>query len=376
VSESLPPEIGAALSDEPEDELVRAQLAEARKKKRSGWKRWTMIGVSVAIIALTFAFVLPKFADYAQVWGVVEGLSWEWIVALILAAALNVATCAPEWMAALPGLTYMEGSRVTLASTAMSIVVPGGAPTGMATSFGMLKVWGFEGRPVGLAVAVTSIWNQLVILGVPIVAVALLVAQGDRNKTIELVALIALAAFCALVAGFSVGLSNKRLTRRIGDRAARIATWGKALLHKAPVAWNGEGFVRFRGETITLLRRRWGYLTVATLANHLSVFVILIVSVRAVGVPRAHVTIVEAFAAWALSRVLGSIAPTPGGLGFVELGLTGSLVAFGATNAEAVAATLIYRFLKDVPTLVLGLAAAVTYRLQTPAAEARAAPTA
>jgi putative heme transporter len=357
-------ELEAALSADPEDELVRVQLDEAKRKKRKGWKRWAMLAVSVAIIVLTFVFVLPRIADYAQVWDIVKDLSWEWILALLGAAALNVATCAPEWMAALPGLSYMEGSRVTLASTATAIVTPGGVG-GMATSFGMLKAWGFEGRPVGLAVAVTSIWNQLVILGIPILAVAMLVAQGDRNRTVELVALIALAAFCALVAAFAIGLSNKRWTRRIGDRTARIASWGKGLLRKAPVAWNGEGFVRFRDEAIALLRHRWWYLTLTTLANHLSVFVILIVSIRAVGVTNAHVTLVEAFAAWALSRVLGSIAPTPGGLGFVELGLTGSLVAFGATNAEAVAATLMYRFLKDVPTLVLGLLAAATFKLHS-----------
>lgn len=357
-----PPEIKAALSTDPEDELVRVHLDEAKRKKRKGWKRWAMLAVSLAIIVLTFVFVLPRIADYAQVWDIVKGLSWGWILALLGAAALNVATCAPEWMAALPGLSYMEGSRVTLASTATAIVTPAGVG-GMATSFGMLKVWGFEGRPVGLAVAVTSIWNQLVILGIPIVAVAMLVAQGDRNRTVELVALIALVAFCALVAGFAIGLSNKRWTRRIGDRTARIVSWGKGLLRKAPVAWNGEGFVRFRDEAIGLLRHRWWYLTLTTLANHLSVFVILIVSIRAVGVSNDHVTFVEAFAAWALSRVLGSIAPTPGGLGFVELGLTGSLVAFGATNAEAVAATLLYRFLKDVPTLVLGLLAAATFKI-------------
>lgn len=322
-----------------------------------------MIGVSVAVIAATFVFFLPRIADYAEVWNVVQGLSWQWIVALLLAAALNIVTCAPEWMAALPGLSYMQGSRVTLASTAVSIVAPGGAAGGMATSFGMLKVWGFEGRPVGLAVAVTSIWNQLVILGVPVVAVAALAAEGDRNRTVELVALGALALFCAVVAGFAVGLSNARLTRRIGDKAARLANWSKGLLHKAPVAWNGEGFVRFREETIGLVRKRWWYLTLATLANHLSLFVLLAVCVRAVGVPRAEITMVEVFAAWAISRVLGSIAPTPGGLGFVELGLTGTLVAFGATDAEAVAATLMYRFLKDVPTLGLGLLAAATFKV-------------
>jgi uncharacterized protein (TIRG00374 family) len=357
------PELEAAFSQQPEDELVRVQLEEAQKKKRSGWKRWAMIGVSVAVIGLTFAFFLPTIADYGQVWDVVQGLSWQWIAALLAAAALNVATCAPPWMAALPGLSYLHASRVTLASTAVSIVTPGGAPAGMATSFGMLKLWGFEGRPVGLAVAVTSIWNQFVILGVPVVAVAALAMEGDRNRTVELVALGAFALFCALVAGFAVGLSNARLTRRIGDKAARIASWGKGLLHKAPVTWNGEGFVRYRDETIVLIRRRWWYLTLGTLANHLSVFVLLVASVRAVGVPVAEVTMVQVFAAWAVSRVIGSLAPTPGGLGFVELGLTGSLVAFGATNAEAVAATLVYRCLKDIPTLVLGLLAAATSKV-------------
>ena len=88
-------------------------------------------------------------------------------------------------MAALPGLSYLHGTRVTLASTALSAVAPGGAAVGMATSFAMLKAWGFEGRPVGLAVAVTSVWNQLVILGLPIIAVAGLVAEGGRNKTVD-----------------------------------------------------------------------------------------------------------------------------------------------------------------------------------------------
>ena len=96
-----------------------------------------------------------------------------------------------------------------------------------------------------------------------------------------------------------------------------------------------------------LIRRRWFFLTAATLAGHLTVFVVLLASVRAVGIPRVEVTIVEAFAAWTLARILGAIPITPGGVGFVELGLTGALVAFGASNAEAVAATLIYRFLTD-----------------------------
>ena len=356
-------EIQAGLSAEPEDELVQVELDGAKRKKKTGKGRIIALVVSVVVIAVVFAFALPKIANYGDVWGVVKGLSWEWIALLVGGTLLNLATYAPPWMAALPGLSYLHATRVTLASTALSTVAPGGAAVGMATSFAMLKAWGFRGRPVGLAVVVTSVWNQLVILGVPILAVAGVVAEGGRNRTVELVAMIGLAVFAVIVAGFAIGLSSARLARLVGDRAARWASWALHLVKRAPVKWNGESFVRFREETVDLIRKRWLFLTLGTLAGHLTVFIVLIVSVRAVGIPRAEVTIVEAFAAWAVARVLGSIPLTPGGVGFVELGLTGVLVAFGASNAEAVAATLIYRFLTILPTLAFGLLAAATWKV-------------
>jgi uncharacterized protein (TIRG00374 family) len=368
VSES---QIAAALGEEPEDEIVRLHRDEAERKKRTGWVRIIAIVVAVAVVAAVFAFALPKIADYGKVWDQVQNLSWEWIVALLVASILNIATYAPPWVASLPGLSYLHATRLTLASTALSMVAPGGAAVGVATSFTMLRAWGFRGRPVGIAVAVISVWNQLMILGVPIVAVVGLVAEGDRNRTVEFVAVIALAVFIAIVVGFAVGLSSARLARRVGDRAARTANWAKGLFRRAPVKWNGEVFVRFRAEAIVLIRRRWLFLTLATLAGHLTVFLVLVVSLRAVGIPRSHVTLVEAFGAWALARVLGSIPITPGGVGFVELGLTGALVAFGASNAEAVAATLIYRFLTTIPTIALGLLSAGTWKLgRRPAAAA------
>jgi hypothetical protein len=102
-------EIEAALSQQPEYEIVRVELAEARKQKRTG-----------------------------------------------------------------------RGRIVALASTALSMVAAGGAAAGIATSCVMLSASGFSGRPVGVTVAVTSLWNQLVILGVPIIAFAGLAAEGGR----------------------------------------------------------------------------------------------------------------------------------------------------------------------------------------------------
>jgi putative heme transporter len=301
----------------PEDELVRAELDEARRKRRTGRARIVGTLVSVAVIGAVFAFALPRIADYGDVWDEILKLSWQWLVVLGLATLLNLATYGPPLMAALPGLSYFHASRVTLASTALSVIAPGGAAVGVATTVAMLRARGFSGRPVGLAVVVMSVWNQSVILGFPILAVAGLAAQGARNRTLEIAALVGLAVFAVVVAAFAIALSSERLAHRVGDRAARLISAAGRLLHKAPVKWSGASFVHFRDESIELIRRRWLFLTAATLAGHLTVFVVLVVSLRAVGVTHTEVTIVEAFAAWTLARILGAIPITPGGVGFV-----------------------------------------------------------
>src|SRR5215204_3744718 len=177
---------------------------------------------------------------------------------------------------------------------------------------------------------------------------------------------LGLAIFVVVLAGVAAGLSTPTLARWVGDLAARAASWGKRLFRKTPVTWDGEAFVRFRARTNSLLRRRWHVLTLATLAGHFTVYLVLLVSLRVLGVTADEVTAVEAFAAWSLVRLLGSIPITPGGLGVVELGLTTALVGFGGDQVEIVAAVLVYRFLTIVPTLVIGLLAGVTWKRYRP----------
>ena len=75
---------------------------------------------------------------------------------------------------------------------------------------------------------------------------------------------------------------------------------------------------------------------------------------RAVGVSAADVSFGEAFAAWALIRIITTIPVTPGGLGVVELGLTGALVSFGGNRVDVVASVLLYRALTYVPPIAFG----------------------
>jgi putative heme transporter len=336
------------------------------RRRRFTWRHALGVGVAIAVVVATFAFVLPKIADYRDVWGVVDDLSWKDIGLLAGATILNLVTFAPPWMAALPGLRFTQAFVVTQASTASTYVAPGGVAVGMALSFAMLRAWGFISAAVGLAVAVTGVWNQLAMLAFPTIALVLLTLTGDSHTALDTVAYLGLVIFVVAIAAFAAALSSPALARRVGDLAARMVSWGKGLVRKKPVAWNGESFVRFRERTNALLKRRWHVLTLTTLAGHFTVFIVLLTSLRVLDVSGSEVSAVEAFAAWSLVRLLGSIPITPGCLGVVELGLTTALVGFGGDQVEVVAAILVYRFLTIVPTLVIGLLAGMTWKRYRP----------
>jgi putative heme transporter len=340
----------------------------AAPRRRLGRTQKRLLGgvATAAVLVAVFVFVLPRIANYRDVWEVIRELGWEQGLLLAGVTVLNLLTFPPPWMAALPGLGYRQAMVMTQASTALSIVTPAGAAVGLAGSYSMLRGWGFRRGEVGLAVAVAGIWNQLANLAFPIVAFALLTGVDEDHPALRTAALVGVGVLVGVLAAFALALSRPRRARRIGNLAARLVSRVKGIVGRKPVAWGGEDLARFRSGALDLLRRRWHVITAATLVGHLTVFLVLMTCLRVVGISGADVSWIEAFAAWALVRILGALPLTPGGLGIVELGLSGALVAFGASNADAVAATLLYRALTVLPTLVLGGLAAVTWRTHHP----------
>ena len=262
--------------------------------------------------------------------------------------------------------------QLTQASTALSIVAPGGIAVGAAGAYGMLRRWGFPARDFTRAITLTGLWNQFLNLSFPIIAVFLLTITGAQTAALATVAFIGVAVLGVVVAAFVTILVSNRLANDIGELVARLTNWALGKVRRGPVGWGGESFERFRLDAGEFLSRRWHLLTLAALAGSLTVFLLFVVSLRAFDVPPSQVSLVEAFAAWALVRLLGSIPITPGGIGIIELGLTGALVGFGGNNAGVVAAVLVFRFLTIVPTLVLGLIAALTVARRRPAVDAPA----
>ena len=333
----------------------------------SGRTRNLLFGaLGLAVVIVTFAVVMPRIASYHDVWKAVQTLDATWLLAISGAVLLNIVTYAPPWMLALPGLRFRQALPFTQASTAFTYIAPGGGLVGMAGSYGLLRAWGFPSNEVARAVTVTGIWNQLANLLLPVIAVMLLGIEGGRDAFLTTVAVVGAGVFTVAVGALAIVLWADSFARAVGELGERVVSRLLAVIRRGPVSGWADGFVRFRRETVDLIRRRWHWLTLAAIAGNITVFAVLLVSLRAVGVESSEVTAVEAFAGWSLGRVLQLIPLTPGGVGPVELGLTAILVGFGGANAEVVAAVLLYRIFTIVPTLLLGLATIGAWRWLAP----------
>jgi uncharacterized protein (TIRG00374 family) len=318
------------------------------------WRHLAVRIGGLAIVVVTFVFVLPRVADYAEVWDIVQGLTTGEIVLLLVVALINVATFAPPWMAALPSLGFLHAMVLTQSTTAASSILPGGDAVGLALAYRMLRTWRFAAPDVARALVVTATLNVLANVALPVIAIALLAFTQGVSRYLELAGIIGAVALIATLVGLVIGLRGDRQARAIGAFAGRVVSWPLRVVGRGPLRGWGSALVAFRGQSVDLLRRRWFALVGAALLGHLTVFAVLLTSLRVLEVPASDVNFWEAFAAWGLIRLITTVPITPGGFGVVELGLTGLLVGFGGEQAPVVAAVLVYRVLTVVPPLAIG----------------------
>ena len=101
-----------------------------------------------------------------------------------------------------------------------------------------------------------------------------------------------------------------------------------------------------------------------SLVSHLSLYAVLLVALRDVGVSNDEVSWQEVLAAFSFVRLLSAVPVTPGGLGLVELGLTAALGSGlpDGTKNQIAAAVLLYRGLTWLLPIPLGVGCWVFWR--------------
>ena len=339
--------------------------SQGQRKKTAAWKRILQAFVSIAIVVGIFVGVMPLIADYGDVFDTIKAMTGLELGSLVVFGLWNLATYWFVLTAALPGLRLREAAVVNQASTAVSNTLPAGGVIGVGVSISMLTSWGFRIGSIGRSAVVTGIWNNFVKLGMPVLALSLLALEGDITPARLVAAGVGVAVLVGAVVVFALLLRSDRLARALGRGLGRVVDWFRRRLRKEEVGGWEERSSAFRTDTIGLLRHRWIWLTVATLVSHISLFLVLLVALRHVGISQSELSWISVLAAFAFVRLISALPLTPGGVGVVELGYA-AVMTIGLddiTSAKVVAAILVFRAVTYLLPIPLGLISYVTWRV-------------
>jgi hypothetical protein len=244
-----------------------------------------------------------------------------------------------------------------LASNAFSRVVPGGAAAGGALQWRMLTDSGVDGAKVATAVTAASLISTGTLFLLPLLSVPAMLLGRPVPEGLAQAAVLGGLVF---VVGFVIGwrlLTHDRLLRSIGRGAQSLRNRIKR--REAPVTDLPRRLVVQRDEIRDILGDTWWKALLASLGNWLFDYLALLAAITAVG-SRPRPTLV--LLAYTASMVLAMIPITPGGLGFVEAGLTGLLALAGVSGGDAVLAVLAYRLVSFWLPLPTGAVAAYLHR--------------
>jgi putative heme transporter len=319
------------------------------------------MAASAGLVAAIFGFGLPHLASYGSVWASISQMMWPQALIVAVAAAVSFVASWLVICSVLPSIRLRQAAVVNLGSTAVANTLPAGGVLAMGVSWAMFSSWGIGTAEYVLYTLISGIWNVFVRLGLPVIAL-LIIAISDRPEAGLLIgSAVGLALLIAIAAGFGLLLRSESFARRTGD-AVQPALAIVCRLARKPAPRAAGSLLGFRERAAGLLAVRGWRITAATVASNLALWLVLLASVRGLGLSQSQVPWQTCFAAFAFVRLVTVLPITPGGAGVTELGLVGILAA-GADHrvaGQVTAAVLLFRavtYLVPIPAGALACAA-------------------
>jgi putative heme transporter len=318
--------------------------------------------VSLVLLAFIFWFVFRQFADFSSVLAVLRTLTLTESAILAAIAVWNLMTYWIVVVITTPGLTMPQAAVLTQSTTAVANTVPAGGAVAVGLTYSMMSSWGFSKSRTTLSVVVTGIWNNFLKLGLPIVALAIVLLQGQAGGGRMIAAVAGLAGLVGAIVVFALILRSEDFARKTGLVTQRWATALLRIIHRGPAKGWDIAVSTWRSRVIGLVRYRWLTLTLAVVVSHLSLYAVLVVCLRAMGVSEEEVGWAQILLVFAFARLVTAIPLTPGGVGVIELALIAGITSAGGEAANVVAGVLLYRLLTYVLPIVVGAGTYVFWR--------------
>ena len=324
----------------------------------------TRRGLLLAVTGLSLYLLAPAVLEVFGAFDELDEIAPLWFPAMVL---LQVGSFACMW-----GVQHLAvraerwGPVITsqLASNAFGRIVPGGVAASGALQYSMLVRGGVPAAAAASGMTASSLLLFGTLLALPLLALPAVLGGVAIDPHLTRAALAGAALFVLMVAlGAACVVWDQPLI--MAGRAAQ-AIRNRLRTGRPPLTGLPERLLRERDIVVQVLGKEWWEALILASGRWLLDYLTLVAAVYAVGA-RPHVSLV--LLAFCAAQVLGTLPITPGGLGLVEAGLTGTLALAGVGGGAAVVATLAYRLVSYWLPIPAGAIAAVVHRRRYGAAE-------
>jgi uncharacterized protein (TIRG00374 family) len=322
--------------------------------------RWKVAGHAIAVVvaAVSLHLLAPTLIGvYAELDQVVQ-INPLWLGVIVACQAASF-WCVWELMRlTIHNVRLTVVAQAQLVGNAASLVIPGGAATGAAVTLRMLIAAGVSRTAAVSALPVVSLLTTASIFASPVFALPAVLTISSVPRELLLAVWFGAAGSILLCGALLAILGGSRAI----DAIARVGQGlhNRFLRRREPVTDLRERLIEERDLIRSRLEHDRTNAVLATVGKIGFDYLSLLAALAAVGArPNPGLVLI----AFVTAQVLRMVPLTPGGLGFVEAGMTGTLALAGVPSSQAVLATAAYRFASYLLPLLAGAAAYVWSRV-------------
>jgi uncharacterized membrane protein YbhN (UPF0104 family) len=293
--------------------------------------------VLLLLTGVSLYLLLPSLAAVFGTWRNLFELKPQWFAIALGFESLSFVSVWALQRIALQAPSWFAIGTSQLSANALGRIVPGGVAAAGALQYRMLVRAGVPPVRVGSALAATSALLFAGLVALPLLALPAVIAGTPVAHRLLHALWLGGVVFVFMLGAGSASFAFDRPLELVG----RAIDWCLRLIRRPrsgpPL---GAVLVSERDQIRRTLGARWKMAVAASVGKSLFDYLALVATLYAVHAEPDPALVVLAYVAGSL---LGMVPLTPGGLGFVEAGLTGTLVLAGVDAGAAAAATLAYR---------------------------------
>jgi uncharacterized protein (TIRG00374 family) len=352
---------GARIGDRVEHAIdahtnVEGEITRGATEAPTLQQRLVRTTVWLTITGVSLYLVLPSVLDTLAQWQDIKKFAPAWLLVMLLSQTAAIACLWALQHIAIGAASWGAVVRSQLSGNALAKVAPGGGALGAGLQYRVLVEEDVPSRPAVSGLTAANILTFAVVLALPVLTIPALI-RGGAERTLVEATIAGLVVFVVLAVLGTIALTMDGPLAWAGRVAQRIRN---RLRPKSPPVENLPArLLRERDRVLETVGPRWKRALLATIGRWAFDYGTLLAGLAAVqDRPRAGLVLL----AFCAAQLLAQIPATPGGLGFVEAGLTAMLTLAGVRAGDAVLVTFAYRLFSYWLPMPVGLAAGVWHR--------------